>query len=174
MFITADPNKGESNHEPEEGDKNDIIGEQQPPRGRTTTIYVIIATILIKLLIQFGNLITLVAVGRYRRLQRRRHVLITSLAMADFTVGFSGVIVLVKFARRCDSNNIDMLTMDLAIRIPILASVFHLLAMGLDKCLAITNPLHYQVSVPGNVCIWLSECAGCVAYFRLFLLLRFC
>lgn len=125
-------------------DENDTVGEHQPPRTNLVEVYVFLVTAIIIFCIEFGNILTLVAVCRFRRLRKKSNMLIISLAVTDAFVGCSAILFLVKFARPCEKNGFDTMMVDSLIRIPILVSIFHLIAMGVDKFIAVMRPFYYE------------------------------
>ena len=129
---------------------NVTYGTDQPPHTFTFKMYMGIMTCLIVFLIEFGNILTLVAACKFQKLRRKKYVLVISLALADCFVGLSGVILLLKFFDECNRNNVEDLIMDAFLRVPILSSIFHLVLMGMERFVAIMWPLRFETVVTVN------------------------
>ena len=69
-------------------------------------IYHIIVLILIEGFLPVGNIITLVALKRYRELHHQKNMFIASLSVADLAVGLCGLTVAgIDIAQRTGADN---------------------------------------------------------------------
>ena len=126
---------------------NITIGTDHP---HAFNIYMGLVTGIIILVIEFGNILTIVAVFHYRRLRQKKYTVVISLAITDCLVGFSGALLLLKFYSYCQRSSLHDMLLQGAIRIPILSSMFHLILMGVERFVAIVWPLRFENMVTEN------------------------
>ena len=103
-------------------------------------------TILLFILSCIGNLLTIMCVLRNRHLQKKKNVLIVSLAVADITCL---VIYMINMQRTPVGDyfrtniNVDTVLVTAAVFI----SVMHIMFIGFERIIAITRPLHYPIII---------------------------
>ena len=112
------------------------------PLGNVLDIYHIIVLILIEGFLPVGNIITLVALKRYRELHHQKNMFIASLSVADLAVGLCGLTVAgIDIAQRTGADNFWNRTY--IISLCIMISFCHVICIALDRFIAVVKPLHY-------------------------------
>ena len=114
----------------------------QGPLGNVLDIYHIIVLILIQGFLLVGNIITLVALKRYRELHHQKNMLIASLSVADLAVGLCGLTSAgIDFAQRTGADYFWNRTY--IVSLCIMISFCHVICIALDRFIAVVKPLHY-------------------------------
>ena len=97
----------------------------------------------------FGNLLTLVVIYRFRKLRTIYNATITSLAVADMLVGFTGFTLYILNIKTVNANllpEIAYFTLQLVAGlygISMYSSFIHLIILSIERCIAIFLPLRY-------------------------------
>jgi hypothetical protein len=100
---------------------------------------------VIAVIIMLGNTFTITAVVKFPRLRNPTNMIITSLSVADFLVGIDALYYLYDgLYHKCQTPLEKALMSDTVYIFPLLASVYHFMAVGVDRYIAITRPLHYH------------------------------
>ena len=146
------------------------------PVGAWTSFSVVffILTFTLILWIIIGNSAIIVVLVKHRNLHCRKNALIGSLAVSDFCVGiYDGVDLMLHYfgySRRLSNSTVLNYGSVLLISNGTV-SFLHLLAIGLDRYIAITKPLHYRSLITNRVIVvvitlcWLIPyCILCPVY----------
>ncbi|XP_076367817.1 D(1)-like dopamine receptor [Tachypleus tridentatus] len=152
------------------------------PEEETVTMgewtYRILGTCVCVLLIAMtlvGNVLVITVVIRYRRLRSVTNLLLASLASADITVAVFVMPLLVIYDLERQWR-FGAIACHLWISCDVMcctASILHLCVIALDRFLAITRPLRYQIFVSKKrifgavVGIWI--CSGAISFIPIFL-----
>ncbi len=100
---------------------------------------------LLMMLTLSGNLLTLAAFLKFKKLRIRRYLLIASLAVADALVGVSwGAFLLTSLLPRQCSSALSVILTQMAITISTTASFLHVLLMAMDRFVAVTFPFKHS------------------------------
>lgn len=105
----------------------------------------IAAEVTISILSASGNLMVCIAVGRNKKLRTVTNYFLVSLAVADFFVGTLAIPVAIMTDLGLPHNNLYLCVTLLYILIMLTqSSVFSLLAVAIERYVAILLPFHYQ------------------------------
>ncbi|XP_046711695.1 adenosine receptor A2b-like [Silurus meridionalis] len=105
----------------------------------------IAAELTISILSASGNLLVCIAVGRNKKLRTVTNYFLVSLAAADFFVGTLAIPCAIMSDLGFPHNNIDLCTAIVFMLIMLTqTSVFSLLAIAIERYVAILFPFHYQ------------------------------
>ena len=114
------------------------------PLGNVLDIYHIIVLILIEGFLLVGNIITLVALKRYRELHHQKNMFIASLSVVDLAVGLCGLTSAgIDIAQRTGADYFWNRTY--IVSLCIMISFCHVICIALDRFIAcaVVKPLHY-------------------------------
>ncbi|XP_014678124.1 PREDICTED: melanocortin receptor 5-like [Priapulus caudatus] len=141
--------------------------ESDIEQGTVKAIQAWIAYLLIplNLISIFANLLVILAVTRTSHLQEPAHKLIANLAVADFIMGVRGVFIapitfLIEFPPK-----IICLGHCVVVTLSALASTNSLIAINIDRYIAISRPLHYYQIVTPRVILLMVVLAWSFAVF---------
>ncbi|XP_034164177.1 adenosine receptor A2a-like [Pangasianodon hypophthalmus] len=105
----------------------------------------IAAEVTISILSTSGNLLVCIAVGRNKKLQTVTNYFLVSLAAADFFVGTLAIPCAIMTDLGLPHNNLYLCTTIVYMLITLTqSSVFSLLAIAIERYVAILLPFHYQ------------------------------
>ncbi|XP_078614246.1 adenosine receptor A2b-like [Branchiostoma floridae x Branchiostoma japonicum] len=120
----------------------------------TTTIVSITVEIIIAVAAIIGNSFVCLAVYKNRRLRGTTNYFIVSLAVADICVGLLGIPFAIVTALGLPDNFYGCLMMLSFIIITTQSSIFSLLAIAVDRYVAIMNPLRYEYLMTTRTARW--------------------
>ncbi|XP_066267302.1 adenosine receptor A2b-like [Branchiostoma lanceolatum] len=120
----------------------------------TTDIVNITIEIIIAVAAVIGNSFVCIAVYKNRRLRGTTNYFIASLAVADICVGLLGIPFSIITYLRLPDNFHGCLMMLSFIIITTQSSIFSLLAIAVDRYIAIMNPLRYEYLMTTRTARW--------------------
>ena len=121
-----------------------------------------------------GNSITIAAIWSHRDLRRFQNAIIVSLAVADFLVGFIGLVLWLFLQGITISTDFtsgsDFLYNLVALlqSTPMTASVLHLIALGVERSIAVFLPLRFNVIVTATFMKVILSTTWIVAFVFMF------
>ena len=115
------------------------------------------------------NCLTLFVYAKFKRLQKKRNVMLISLSAVDLFTGLTQIMpkMIARLLGADSSFTICMAASSVQIA-PAWASVFHMVSIAIERHIAITKPLLYHVIVtPTRLAIVVSTNVGVAAFFAL-------
>lgn len=117
---------------------------------------------IVCLLLIPGNVLTICLVAKNRRMQTPSNILVAALAVADFGVGITGILIQIlrEHVNVCDAFYDTLLTV--LLQVPILSAASHVFLIAVDRYIAIVYPLRYEAIVTIKlirrmvVAVWLT------------------
>ncbi|KAK2144263.1 hypothetical protein LSH36_774g00003 [Paralvinella palmiformis] len=119
--------------------------------------------------IVIANCLTLFTYAKFKRLQKKRNVMLISLSAVDLFTGLTQMMpkLIARLLGVDNSFTVCMAASALQIA-PAWASIFHLGSIAIERHIAITKPLLYHVIVtPTRLAIVVSANVGLAAFFAL-------
>ncbi|KAK2149233.1 hypothetical protein LSH36_460g01007 [Paralvinella palmiformis] len=124
---------------------------------------------IISVWIVIANCLTLFVYTKFKRLQKKRNVMLISLSGVDLFTGLTQILPkLIGRLMGADQNFAICMAASALQIMPAWASIFHLISIAIERHIAITKPLMYHVIVtPTRLVIVLCTNVGVAAFFAL-------
>ncbi|KAK2850761.1 hypothetical protein Q5P01_007037 [Channa striata] len=149
---------------------NTSCRKQTRPQSESMFIYVLLS--FISLLTVVLNLLVIVSISHFRQLHTPTNLLLLSLAVSDFLVGFLVMPFQILITEPCWFLGDLVCVLYYVLNIIIVyASLLHMVLISVDRYVAICDPLRYSTKITQNrvrICVLLSW-ISCVFYSFLFL-----
>ncbi|XP_043986953.1 trace amine-associated receptor 8a-like [Gambusia affinis] len=108
------------------------------------------------------NLLVIISISHFRQLHTSTNLVLLSLAVSDFSVGFL-ILFQLMLIDGCWYLNDSMCVLYYILDVVVTsASVGNMVLISIDRYVAICDPLHYSLKVtPKRVCVFISLCWIC-------------